>query len=151
MIIGRIEREKAPEIAFRSQKMSGRGRRTWTLGTRFWRPLLYQLSYTPKYWVERVGVAWTCGTFFRARISISSNGKNVKIKMKTLLIIPGRFYRFLMVMAVSANGSPHLSSFKCISPFSADKINFSSMRLFCGWGKVFVCVGFAVFSGVKQV
>ena len=25
----------------------GRGRRTWTLGTRFWRPLLYQLSYTP--------------------------------------------------------------------------------------------------------
>jgi len=21
----------------------GRGRRTWTLGTRFWRPLLYQL------------------------------------------------------------------------------------------------------------
>ena len=27
--------------------MSGRGRRTRTLGTRFWRPLLYQLSYTP--------------------------------------------------------------------------------------------------------
>ena len=26
-----------------------RGRRTRTLGTRFWRPLLYQLSYTPKY------------------------------------------------------------------------------------------------------
>ena len=26
----------------------GRGRRTRTLGTRFWRPLLYQLSYTPK-------------------------------------------------------------------------------------------------------
>ena len=25
----------------------GRGRRTWTLGTWFWRPLLYQLSYTP--------------------------------------------------------------------------------------------------------
>ena len=25
----------------------GRGRRTRTLGTRFWRPLLYQLSYTP--------------------------------------------------------------------------------------------------------
>ena len=24
---------------------TGRGRRTWTLGTRFWRPLLYQLSY----------------------------------------------------------------------------------------------------------
>ena len=26
---------------------SGRGRRIRTLGTRFWRPLLYQLSYTP--------------------------------------------------------------------------------------------------------
>ena len=26
---------------------SGRGRRTWTLSLRFWRPLLYQLSYTP--------------------------------------------------------------------------------------------------------
>ena len=25
----------------------GRGRRIWTLGTWFWRPLLYQLSYTP--------------------------------------------------------------------------------------------------------
>lgn len=25
----------------------GRGRRTWTLDTWFWRPLLYQLSYTP--------------------------------------------------------------------------------------------------------
>ena len=28
----------------------GRGRRTRTLGTRFWRPLLYQLSYTPIWW-----------------------------------------------------------------------------------------------------
>ena len=27
----------------------GRGRRFRTLGTRFWRPLLYQLSYTPEY------------------------------------------------------------------------------------------------------
>ena len=27
--------------------MSGRGRRIRTLDTRFWRPLLYQLSYTP--------------------------------------------------------------------------------------------------------
>ena len=27
--------------------LSGRGRRTRTLGTRFWRPMLYQLSYTP--------------------------------------------------------------------------------------------------------
>ena len=26
----------------------GRGRRIRTLGTWFWRPLLYQLSYTPK-------------------------------------------------------------------------------------------------------
>ena len=28
-------------------RFCGRGRRTRTLGTRFWRPLLYQLSYTP--------------------------------------------------------------------------------------------------------
>ena len=28
----------------------GRGRRTRTLGTRFWRPLLYLLSYTPIWW-----------------------------------------------------------------------------------------------------
>ena len=28
---------------------SGRGRRARTLGTRFWRPLLYQLSYSPVY------------------------------------------------------------------------------------------------------
>ena len=28
--------------------LSGRGRRDRTLGTRFWRPLLYHLSYTPK-------------------------------------------------------------------------------------------------------
>jgi hypothetical protein len=27
--------------------LNGRGRRTRTLGTWFWRPLLYQLSYTP--------------------------------------------------------------------------------------------------------
>ena len=27
----------------------GRGRRARTLGTRFWRPLLYQLSYAPMY------------------------------------------------------------------------------------------------------
>ena len=30
--------------------VSGRGRRNRTLGTRFWRPLLYQLSYTPIWW-----------------------------------------------------------------------------------------------------
>ena len=73
-----------------------------------------------------------CGTFFRARISISSNGKNVKIKMKSLLIIPGRFYRFWMMMAVSAYGSPYSSSFKSISSFSADKTNYFFLRLFCG-------------------
>ena len=32
----------------RLRKHSGRGRRIRTLGTRFWRPLLYQLSYTPR-------------------------------------------------------------------------------------------------------
>ena len=28
----------------------GRGRKIRTLDTRFWRPLLYQLSYTPVWW-----------------------------------------------------------------------------------------------------
>ena len=32
---------------------SGRGRRIRTLGTRFWRPMLYQLSYTPIWWAFR--------------------------------------------------------------------------------------------------
>ena len=32
---------------FSKEKVSGRGSRTWTHGTRFWRPLLYQLSYSP--------------------------------------------------------------------------------------------------------
>ncbi len=73
-----------------------------------------------------------CGAFYRARISLSSNAENVKIKTKSLFIIPGRFYRFLMVMAVTAKGSPHLPSFKSISSFSTDKTNFFSMRLFCG-------------------
>ena len=31
----------------------GRGRRIRTLDTRFWRPLLYQLSYTPMKWRRR--------------------------------------------------------------------------------------------------
>ena len=49
--------------------------------------------------------------------------------MKSLLIIPGRFYRFSARKVISANGSPYLSSFKNISSFSADKTNFFSMRL----------------------
>ena len=32
------------------QKANGRGRKNWTLNLRFWRPLLYQLSYTPVKW-----------------------------------------------------------------------------------------------------
>ena len=39
------EKQKEPQNA--TLFAFGRGRRTWTLGTRFWRPLLYQLSYTP--------------------------------------------------------------------------------------------------------
>ena len=37
------------ETAFAAYR-NGRGRRIRTLGTRFWRPLLYQLSYTPMWW-----------------------------------------------------------------------------------------------------
>ena len=39
---------KNPDFSGFSGKINGRGRRIRTLGTRFWRPLLYQLSYTPK-------------------------------------------------------------------------------------------------------
>ncbi len=37
----------------------GRGRRIRTLGTRFWRPLLYQLSYTPRYVIKFGGPSGT--------------------------------------------------------------------------------------------
>ena len=43
----------------------GRGRRDRTLGTRFWRPLLYQLSYTPIllfcFWHVRIFCWWAFG------------------------------------------------------------------------------------------
>ncbi len=32
------------------KNLNGRGRKIRTLDTRFWRPLLYQLSYTPVWW-----------------------------------------------------------------------------------------------------
>ena len=42
------DKQKKPQTKrLRLRKHSGRGRRIRTLGTRFWRPLLYQLSYTP--------------------------------------------------------------------------------------------------------
>ena len=41
-----ISLSKSRQAAF----CHGRGRRIRTLGTRFWRPMLYQLSYTPKWW-----------------------------------------------------------------------------------------------------
>ena len=40
-----FEKKDAPPSAERLS--SGRGRRDRTLGTRFWRPMLYHLSYTP--------------------------------------------------------------------------------------------------------
>ena len=48
------DKQKKPQTkGLRLRKHSGRGRRIRTLGTRFWRPLLYQLSYTPKKTLER--------------------------------------------------------------------------------------------------
>ena len=41
-------KKRITEIVSFQLSLFGRGRRTRTLGTRFWRPLLYQLSYTPK-------------------------------------------------------------------------------------------------------
>ena len=37
----------------KAEYLFGRGRRIRTLGTRFWRPMLYQLSYTPVWWAFR--------------------------------------------------------------------------------------------------
>ena len=44
-IINTVQKETSAAVAV--LVFFGRGRRTRTLGTRFWRPLLYQLSYTP--------------------------------------------------------------------------------------------------------
>ena len=44
---------RAKFMANKSEKTYGRGRRIRTLGTRFWRPMLYQLSYTPVWWAFR--------------------------------------------------------------------------------------------------
>ena len=43
------------DVLYRLSHISifGRGRRIRTLGTRFWRPLLYQLSYAPVWWAFR--------------------------------------------------------------------------------------------------
>ena len=41
------KQKKSQTKRLRLRKHSGRGRRIRTLGTWFWRPLLYQLSYTP--------------------------------------------------------------------------------------------------------
>ncbi len=40
-------KEKAPHANCVARLSSGRGSRTWTHDQRFWRPRLYQLSYTP--------------------------------------------------------------------------------------------------------
>ena len=66
----------------------GRGAGTRTPGTRFWRPLLYQLSYTPIF----------CLTFqtlelyhklFRFAIGFSKKVKKIKVKIfPTLIFIP---------------------------------------------------------------
>ena len=46
---------------FRVDFLFGRGRRARTLGTRFWRPLLYQLSYAPIFICIRVEKWWALG------------------------------------------------------------------------------------------
>ena len=42
----------------RNPSIFGRGTRTWTLSLRFWRPPLYQLSYTPIYNKEILYFVW---------------------------------------------------------------------------------------------
>ena len=48
---GRLASEQRKKEAMTIVMTSfGRGRKARTLDTRFWRPLLYQLSYTPVWW-----------------------------------------------------------------------------------------------------
>ena len=42
-----VEKIKIPEVVALQQLRGGRGRRLRTLFLRFWRPPLYQLSYSP--------------------------------------------------------------------------------------------------------
>ena len=59
----------------------GRGRRTRTLGTRFWRPLLYQLSYTPVYVLN----CFRCKPFCLREVSYHKSTPKVKIFWKIVL------------------------------------------------------------------
>ena len=47
---GRLSSEQKKEAMTIVMTSFGRGRKARTLDTRFWRPLLYQLSYTPVWW-----------------------------------------------------------------------------------------------------
>ena len=49
--------------------------------------------------------------------------------MKSLFIIPDRFYGLLTRKEILTNGSPYLFPFKITSSFSTDKTIFFSMRL----------------------
>ena len=50
----------------------GRGRRIRTLGTRFWRPLLYQLSYAPMRNAHRIAVGAALELLGRFELPTSS-------------------------------------------------------------------------------
>ena len=57
---------------------SGRGTRTWTQSLRFWRPPLYQLSYTPIYVWKAKALEWLVGLqgFEPGTIRLWAGGSN---------------------------------------------------------------------------
>ena len=56
----------------KTERLFGRGRRIRTLGTRFWRPLLYQLSYAPMRNAHRIAVGAALELLGRFELPTSS-------------------------------------------------------------------------------
>ena len=65
----------------------GRGRKNRTLNTRFWRPLLYQLSYTPVIWGDRWG---SNPRMLEPQSSVLTTSPRPPYCNRQLPILPGR-------------------------------------------------------------
>ena len=81
------------------QQSFGRGRRIRTLGTRFWRPLLYQLSYTPLSFAECLIIIHKTtrfvNTFFKLfskKLLFHSTGFSFTCHKKSSIIIRLRYF-----------------------------------------------------------
>ena len=97
-----------------------------------WRPLLYQLSYTPKYSLVKDGVARQCGTSFRARISIPSNARKVKKFLQSVSLLPNDSTRLCVTCTGQGEIHARLIIFTCKSSLLIAFRQFLCVRLFCG-------------------